>query len=80
MKNQVILAAALACALTTVFLQRVLQPAVLLMVAYLEELFAEVQPQPMLAAVPAPVAAIEAALAKPSPARRRRATKAKPVT
>ena len=79
MKNQVILAAALACALTTVFLQRVLQPAVLLMVAYLEELFNEVQPQPMLAAVPAPVAAIEAAPAKPRPARRRRATKAKPV-
>ena len=81
MTNSLITAAAYAAAITTVFLQRIVQPAALMLLAYIEETFATASAQPQLVLVPAtPVTVTEAVSpVKLCAARRRRATKAKLV-
>ena len=80
MTNQLITVAAYVAAFTTVFIERVLQPAALLLLAYIDQLLAPETPQ--LALAPASnavvVTPVETAVkpVKPRAARRRRATKA----
>ncbi|QNI54939.1 hypothetical protein SynBIOSE41_02440 [Synechococcus sp. BIOS-E4-1] len=70
---------AYALAITTVFFERVVQPAALLIIGYLEQTLAPADAQPQLVLVPAtPVTVTEAVTpVKPRAARRRRATKTK---
>ena len=78
MKNILITTAALLCVLATVLLDRVIQPAALLMLRYIELTFAPPEPQlaPALTLVSAP-----AEVAKPKArTTRRRTTKSKTVT
>ena len=81
MTNSLLTVLAYALAITTVFLERVLQPAALLIISYLEQTLVPADAQPQLVLVPAtPVTVTEAVTpVKPRAARRRRATKAKLV-
>lgn len=71
MKNHLITAAAFLCAVATVLLERLIQPAALLLIHYIDTTFAG--PRPALAVVSMPVA-IDAPV-KPAP--KKRATKAR---
>lgn len=75
--NTLITAAAFACALITVFVDRVLQPLFELLFQTIDHYLGTPAPQPLLAAAPAPVVDITPAdvpAAKPRPARRRCST------